>query len=81
MKIFIPFLVNIIYLQKNYELQDKGATFSVCSFWGHENNVILILYLPEIVIHSNLELITKLTDYIISPTKQEAKIEAQISNA
>ena len=35
---------------------------------------------PEIVIHSNLELMTKLTEYI-SPAKQEAKIEAQISNA
>tara|TARA_Y100001968_G_scaffold33546_1_gene25821 strand:+ start:471 stop:650 length:180 start_codon:yes stop_codon:yes gene_type:complete len=35
---------------------------------------------PEIVIHSSLELMTKLTEYI-SPAKQEAKVEAQISNA
>ena len=35
---------------------------------------------PEIVTHTTLNLMTKLTDYP-SPAKQEAKIEAQISNA
>ena len=34
----------------------------------------------EIVMHTTLELMTKLTEYP-SPTKQDAKIEAQRSNA
>ena len=34
----------------------------------------------EIVTHTSLELMTKLTEYP-SPAKQEAKIEAQRSNA
>ena len=34
----------------------------------------------EIVVHTTLELMTKLTEYP-SPAKKEAKIEAQISNA
>tara|TARA_B100000945_G_C20017014_1_gene428194 strand:- start:186 stop:353 length:168 start_codon:yes stop_codon:yes gene_type:complete len=34
----------------------------------------------EIIKHTTLELMTKLTEYP-SPAKQEAKIEAQISNA
>tara|TARA_B100000579_G_scaffold400487_1_gene382188 strand:- start:359 stop:535 length:177 start_codon:yes stop_codon:yes gene_type:complete len=35
---------------------------------------------PEIITHTTLELMTKLTEYP-SPAKQEAKIEAQRSNA
>ena len=35
---------------------------------------------PEIITHTTLDLMTKLTDYT-SPEKQEAKIEAQRSNA
>ncbi len=35
---------------------------------------------PEIITHTNLDLMTKLTEYT-SPAKQEAKIEAQRSNA
>ena len=35
---------------------------------------------PEIITHTNLDLMTKLTEYT-SPVKQEAKIEAQRSNA
>ena len=35
---------------------------------------------PEIIIHANLDLMTRLTEYT-SPAKQEAKIEAQRSNA
>ena len=35
---------------------------------------------PEIITHANLDLMTKLTEYT-SPAKQEAKIEAQRSNA
>jgi len=34
---------------------------------------------PEIIIHTNLDLMTKLTEYT-SPAKQAAKIEAQRSN-
>ena len=35
---------------------------------------------PEIIIHTTLDLMTKLTEYN-SPAKQEAKIEAQRRNA
>ena len=35
---------------------------------------------PEIITHTTLDLMTKLTEYT-SPAKQEAKIEAQRSNA
>tara|TARA_Y100001968_G_C19403534_1_gene742363 strand:- start:713 stop:895 length:183 start_codon:yes stop_codon:yes gene_type:complete len=35
---------------------------------------------PEIVTHTSLDLMTKLTEYT-SPAKQEAKIEAQRRNA
>ena len=35
---------------------------------------------PEIITHTTLELMTKLTEYT-SPAKQEAKIEAQRRNA
>ncbi len=35
---------------------------------------------PEIITHTNLDLMTKLTEYT-SPAKQEAKIEAQRRNA
>ena len=35
---------------------------------------------PEIITHTNLELMTKLTEYT-SAQKQEAKIEAQRSNS
>jgi len=35
---------------------------------------------PEIITHTTLDLMTKLTEYT-SPVKQEAKIEAQRSNA
>ncbi len=35
---------------------------------------------PEIITHANLDLMTKLTEYT-SPAKQDAKIEAQRSNA
>ena len=35
---------------------------------------------PEIITHTNLDLMTKLTEYT-SPAKQEAMIEAQRSNA
>tara|TARA_B100000945_G_C19982736_1_gene412903 strand:- start:19 stop:186 length:168 start_codon:yes stop_codon:yes gene_type:complete len=38
------------------------------------------LVYSEIIEHMNLELMTKLTEYN-SPAKQEAKIEAQRSNA
>ncbi len=34
---------------------------------------------PEIIAHTTLDLMTKLTEYT-SPAKQEAKIEAQRSN-
>ena len=35
---------------------------------------------PEIIAHSSLDLMTKLTEYN-APAKQEAKIEAERSNA
>jgi len=37
-------------------------------------------FYPEIITHTNLDLMTKLTEYT-SPAKQEAKLEDQRSNA